>query len=331
MKTTLLALAVCLLTAAPARAQAPAAPPAAPAAPATPTATVAPEIPGVVSGGTPVEVFATNLRGTEGPIPHPDGMSLVLTEQQVSIITKLDAGGNATVLLDATQGANGLTIDPQGRLIGTQPAKAAIAMFTPEYRVLADRFEGQPLLRPNDLVADRRGGVYFTDPGPNPAPGETLPRKPAVFYIQPGGAVVKVTDDITRPNGIILSPDERVLYIADTLGPAVIAYDVQPDGSVRNRRAFAALEGVTQTDTGVRSGADGLAVDEEGRLYVATQVGVQVFATDGQHLGTIPIGIPNGPQNLTFAGPNKQTLFVVGRGSVWKVAMRSRGPRNRAK
>jgi gluconolactonase len=88
---------------------------------------------------------------------------------------------------------------------------------------------------------------------------------------------------------------------------------------------------VTKTDTGVRSGADGLAVDSTGRLYVATQVGVQVFSQQGAHLGTIPIGIQNGPQNLAFAGPDKKTLYVVGRNAAWKIAMQSQGIKNRAK
>jgi gluconolactonase len=122
-----------------------------------------------------------------------------------------------------------------------------------------------------------------------------------------------------------------VLYVANTLGESVVAFDVQPDGSVRNRRDFARLQDVTKTDVGVRSGADGLAVDSAGRLYVATQVGVQVFSAQGAHLGTIPIGVQNGPQNLAFAGPDKKTLYVVGRNAAWKVPMQSQGLKDRAK
>jgi gluconolactonase len=297
---------------------------------ATPTETTAADIPGVVAGGTKVRLIARDLRGTEGPIAAPDG-SLLFTEQTASVITKVDANGNRSTYLEKTDAANGLTFDSKGRLLGTRPDIHAIAVLTPAPRLLTDAAEGQPLMRPNDLIADRKGGVYFTDPGPNLPAGQSPPRKPAVYYIKPDGSVVKIADDITRPNGVMLSPDEQVLYVADTLGPAVIAFDVQPDGTGRNRREFGRLEGVTKTEAGVRSGADGLAVDQAGRLYVATQAGVQVFSPQGQRLGTIPIGVAGGPQNIAFAGKDKRTLYVVGRGAMWTIAMLAQGPRDRAK
>lgn len=298
--------------------------------PPTPTETTAPNIPGVVAGGTRVQLIAQGLRGTEGPIPAPDG-TLLFTEQQASVITKIDANGNRSTYLEKTDGANGLTFDPKGRLIGTRPATHAIAVFTPSPIVLTDSAEGLPLMGPNDLIADSKGGIYFTDPGPTPPPGQAPPRRPAIYYIKPDGSVIKIADDVTRPNGVILSLDERVLYVADTLGPAVIAFDVQPDGTVRNRREFNTLAGVTKTDTGVRSGADGLAVDEAGRLYVASQAGIQIFSPQGQPLGIIPIGVTGGPQNLAFAGVGKRTLYVVGRGAMWKIEMLAQGPKSRAK
>jgi gluconolactonase len=223
--------------------------------------------------------------------------------------------------------------DRHGRLIAAQTTTPQIAVLSPTRDVLADSFEGQPLLRPNDLTVDRNGGIYFSDPGPNPPPGATLdlPRTPAVFYIRPEGDIVKVAEDIERPNGVLLSPDEKVLYVANTLGDSLLAFDVQPDGMLTNRRSFARLDGVVKTPTGVRSGADGLAIDSEGRVYAATLAGIQVFTPQGRHLGTIPVGIANGPQNLAFAGPDKRTLFIVGRNAAWKVAMRSQGPKDRAK
>ncbi len=298
--------------------------------PATPTETVAPAIPGVVAAGARVQVIAQGLRGTEGPIMTPDG-SFIFTEQNASVLTKIDANDQRTTFLTDTNGANGVTFDRNGRLIATQPDRAEIAVLSPGPRtVLASAYNGQNLQRPNDLIADRKGGVYFTDPGANPPAGQ--PAGPtAVYYIRPNGTLLRIADDIARPNGVILSPDERVLYVANTLGEAVIAWDVNDDGSVRNRRDFARLEGVTRTDAGVRSGADGLAVDNAGRLYVATQIGVQVFTPEGRHLGTIPVGIPNGPQNIAFAGPDKKWLFIVGRGAAWKVPMLAEGIRDRAK
>ena len=134
------------------------------APPPAPTETTAPDIPGVVAGGTRVQVVAQGLRGTEGPIAAPDG-TLLFTEQAASVITKVDASGNRTTFLENTNAANGLTFDRKGRLIGTRPDIHAIAVFTPTPMILADAAEGQPLMRPNDVIADAKGGVYFTDPG----------------------------------------------------------------------------------------------------------------------------------------------------------------------
>ena len=295
-----------------------------------PTETVAPNIPGVVAAGTKVLVVTQGLRGTEGPIAAPDG-ALLLTEQQANVITKIDAKGARSTFLENTGGSQGLTYDSKGRLIGVLPATKQVGVLMPTRSVLASTFEGRPFLGPNDLVADRKGGVYFTDPGGYPPAGQYLTEIPSVYYLKPDGSVIKIADDIPRPNGIILSPDEKTLYVSNTLGAYVIAFDVQPDGSVRNERNFARLAGIAMTNRGVRSGADGIAVDEAGRLYVTSTIGVQVFSPEGKHLGTIPVGNPDGPQNIAFAGPDKKTLYIVGDGAVWKVAMLAQGPKGRAK
>jgi gluconolactonase len=296
----------------------------------TPTETTTPGIAGVVTAGTKVQLVAQGLRGTEGPVAEPGG-TLLFTENVAGVISRVDAKGAISPYLKDTNSASGLTFDRKGRLIGTRPDTHAIAVFAPEPVILVDAAGGLPLMRPNDLTVDRKDGIYFTDPGPVPQPGQTPARKPAVYYIPPGGTVVTVADDITRPNGVVLSPDEKVLYVADTLGESVVAFDVNADGTLRNRRIFGKLDGVTKTDTGVRSGADGLAVDAAGRLYVATQAGIQVFSPTAQHLGTIVIGITGGPQNMAFAGPGKKTLYVVGRGAMWQIATTTRGPDRRGK
>ena len=144
-----------------------------------------------------------------------------------------------------------------------------------------------------------------------------------------------VTEDIGAANGVLLSPDERTLYVSDTPTEYLVAFDVRPDGSIGNKRNFARLEGAQRT------GADGLAVDAAGRLYVASPVGVQVFSPQGQHLGTIPT--PRPATSLAFAGPDKKTLYIVGRGtagprgaeqnarSMYKVSMLAQGYKDRAK
>ena len=109
----------------------------------------------------------------------------------------------------------------------------------------------------------------------------------------------------------------------------MLAFDIQSDGTVRNRRNFAKYVGVTKAADGMRSGADGIAIDADGRLYVATMAGVEVFSSDGKHLGVIPLS--RIPQNLAFAGPDKKTLYVVGRGAAFKVTLLTPGFKDRAK
>jgi gluconolactonase len=299
------------------------------------TDTVAPEIPGVVAGGTKVQGIKEGFQGTEGPIGLPDG-SLIFTETNANRITKIDKDNNVSTFLENTNGSNGLAFDAKGRLITVQttPGQTKIGVVYPKgaESVLADGFEGKPFGRPNDLVVDKKGGVYFTEPGPNAPPGTTPaapPLPPAVYYIPPGGRAIKIADGIERPNGILLSRDEKTLYVNNTNGEFVLAFDIQPDGTVRNQRNFAKYESVTRTASGVSSGADGLAIDGQGRLYVAASTGVQVFSPQGQHLGTIPLS--RAPQNLAFAGPGKRTLYVVGRGAAFRIPMVAEGFKDRAK
>ena len=134
---------------------------------------------------------------------------------------------------------------------------------------------------------------------------------------------MKVAEGIERPNGITLSRDEKTLYVNNTSGEYLLAFDVKADGTLANRRNFAKYDGVTTAANGVNSGADGLAIDEQGRVYVATSTGVQVFDVKGTLLGTIPLS--RAPQNLAFAGKDKKTLYVVGRGSAFKVDLMTAG------
>ena len=282
-------------------------------------------IPGVIAAGAKIELIKDDFEGTEGPIANPDG-GLLFTDNQASRIIKIEPDGRTSVFLEDSKEANGLAFDPMGRLIAVQraPGFARIAVIYPEGResVLADMIDGRPFDRPNDLVLDKKGGVYFTDPNPQ-----------AVYYVSPTGSVISVADNINRPNGILLSPDERTLYVNDSAGEYLLAYDIQPDGTVRNRSNFATYVGVRRTSDGIVSGADGLAVDSEGRVYTTSNAGLDVFSPEGQHLGTIPVGTPGGrgPQNMAFAGRDKKTLYIVGRGAAFKVQMLAQGYMGRVK
>jgi sugar lactone lactonase YvrE len=299
------------------------------------TDTEAPGIPGVIAAGTKVQVIKQGFQGTEGPVALPDG-SLIFTETQANRITRIDASGNTSTFLENTNGSNGLGFDRKGRLISVQttPKQAKIGVIYPKgaEAVLADNFEGKPFGRPNDLVVDKKGGVYFSEPGPTPQQaqaGSAQELPPAVYYVPPCGKAIKIADGIERPNGIQLSPDEKTLYVNNSNGEYLLAFDVQRDGSVGNRRNFAKYEGVQREGGTVTSGADGLAIDSQGRVYVATSIGVQVFSPKGEHLGTIPLS--RAPQNLAFAGPDKKTLYVVGRGVAFKIPMLAQGYKGRAK
>lgn len=297
-----------------------------------------PAIAGVVAADTPIELIKEGFRGTEGPLALPDG-SLIFTETQDNRITRIAPDGSTSTFLDNSNGSNGLGFDARGDLYAVQVLKTRVGIVHPPGRakVLADNFEGLPFGRPNDLVVAKDGSVYFTDSGANaPAAAASAPAaptpataKPAVYRITPQGQLQRIDAGVRRPNGIQLSPDEKVLYVANTAGEHVLAYDIAADGSIGPRRDFAKLAGFRQVETGPTSGADGLAVDAQGRLYVATTVGIQVFSPEGAALGVI--ALPKAPQNLAFAGPGKKTLYVVGRGAAWRIAALTPGYAGRAK
>ncbi|MDO9597372.1 MAG: SMP-30/gluconolactonase/LRE family protein [Azoarcus sp.] len=295
-----------------------------------------PSIPGVVAAGTRIEFIKEGFKGTEGPIGLSDG-SLLFTETQDKRITRIAADGSTSTYLENSNGSNGLGFAPNGDLITVQVADTRVGVIHPPERVrtLAESFEGKRFGRPNDLVVDKQGAVYFTDSGASAAQLEQSKidpasvAKPAVYRISPTGVLTRIAADVERPNGIQLSPDEKVLYVANTWGEHVLAYDIKPDGSLGPKRNFAKLDGFRKTDTGYSSGADGLAVDAQGRLFVASTAGIQVFSPKGEALGTIVL--PKAPQNIAFAGPGKKTLYAVGRGSAWRVATLTAGYAGRAK
>lgn len=305
--------------------------------PPAPTETTATAITGVIAAGTKIEVIKGGFTGTEGPIGLPDG-SLIFTETQANRITRIDKDTNATTtFLENTNGSNGLAWDAKGRLLSVQttPGATKVGAIYPKgsESTVTDNHDGKPYGRPNDLVVSRSGGVYFTDPGPNATPGQpppTPPLPPAVYFVPAGGKPMQIATGIERPNGIMLSPDEKTLYVNNTNGEFIVAFDVAADGKVSNRRNFAKYATVNKTPDGTpTSGADGLAVDAEGRLYCAAIGGVQVFSPRGEHLGTIPVSLQ--PQNIAFAGADKKTLYMVGRGAAFKVRVLTAGFSGRGK
>ena len=303
-----------------------------------PTTTVAPDIPGVVKGGTVVEVFERDrTQSTEGPNRLPDG-SLIFSERPSNRITKIDKDNKFSVFIENSTGAQGMAWDSKGNLVATMvlPEDTAmnVSVIYPkgQERILADRFGANHLTRPNDLVITKSDGIYFTDPGREKMPphksGMPNPWLPAsLYYMPPGWKELKRVSlgEIDSMNGLILSPDERTLYVNDTStdpgeGGYIVAFDVLPDGRLANRRNFAQYQA---NQNGQRDRGDGMAMDSEGRVYACTQGGWQVFSPQGAFLGRIPTF--GNVQNAAFAGPDRKTLYGVGGGIVYKVQMLSSG------
>ena len=314
------------------------------------TVGVALDIPGVVKGGTKIERIKEGFKGLDDPIGLMDG-TLVFSEPGARRLHKLDTKTNQTsVLVAASNESHGTTQDTKGRLITAQALDGStrIGVIYPpgSEAILADNFEGKPFSRPNDVIVAKTGGVYFTEPGLTAQQAEALVKEqggkplaprlpPAVYYIPPGGKAIRIEEKLIRPNGISLSRDEKTLYVSDSNGEHVTAWDIQPDGLVRNRRDFGTLTGRSTRDNGlggVKTFADGMTIDNDGRLYVATGGGIEVLSPQGQHVGTIPVKCaPADCQNVAFGGPEKKTLYIAGAGSLYKVDRVAKGFAGRAK
>ena len=276
-------------------------------------------IPGVVAQGAQWTLAWQGTDNADGIIASSDG-GLLFAQEQPNRISKLDNNDKAAVFQENTHGAGALSIDAKGRLRAVQrtctdPGRkgppcteaTAVAVLAPEYKVLADNFDGKSLGRLNDLIADKKGGVYFNGAG--------------TYYVTRDGKVSSIGENI-RTNGITLSRDEKTLYV--TNGGTIVAFDVETNGSVQNQRDFAKLE--------AGGNGDGMAIDAEGRLYVTSGPGVQVLSADGKYLGLIPT--PRSVISVTFSGKDKKTLYVVGSGALGPDGKEFRTPegvRNNAK
>jgi gluconolactonase len=295
-----------------------------------------PDIPGVIKAGTQPEVVVKGLRASDDPIWVP-GVGLLFTESAANRVVRLTADDKVETFVGDLHGPLGMTLDRQGRLISlqTQAGFRGPRVIWPAGKemVLADNFEGRPFGRPNGIISDRKGGVYFSDLPQPPVPADAM--APALYYVPPGGVPIRVAENLGRPNGVTLSRDEKILYVNDTGGIHAYAFDILPDGRLTNRRVFVTYVGRDKTrpaDAEPISNADGLVIDDEGRLYALTEAGIEVVSAVGQHLGVIPVWcITRRCQDLTFGGPDKCTLYIAGGGTVLRVPMLARGVTGRAK
>ena len=237
-------------------------------------------------------------------------------------IYHMDPAGKIAAIRASTLGANGLALNA-GELYAAEGGGKLISRGNQSGRIatVIDSAGGEPLGAPNDLIFDGKGGFYFTDPGTAPL----LPKDPArhgnLYYVSTSGGQQPLLVDKTIgfPNGLTLTPDGKALLVDDTIGDTVWAYDLQPKGGAK-RTAFAKISELTE---GV-SFADGMAVDRDGRLYVTTGAGIQVFDKKGKFLGIIRT--PRRPANCAFSGTDKHTLYITAREGLYKLKMLSQGP-----
>ncbi len=273
------------------------------------------EIPGVIAAGQKwKDILQVDGNNADGIIATKDG-GLLIAQNDKSDVVKLDASGKTSIAYSGTNTGGSLALNSKGVLfLANRGLNPSIDELAPRHNALANRYNGDPMdciggvL--NDISADSKGGVYFTMGG--------------VFYADPKGTITRYGENLTT-NGIILSADEKYLYV--TNGPTLAEFDVQKDGSLTNQHEFAKLEG--------GGNGDGSTFDAAGRLYVSSNPGVQVIGRDGKYLGLIPT--PRGIISLAFSGSDRKTLYAVVRDGAqnkdWIIAIQTiaQGPKGRAK
>ncbi len=265
----------------------------------------------------PLERVATGLQFTEGPMWHPDGF-LVFSDIPADTIYRLTEDG-PEVFRKPSGNSNGLAFDLEGHLLACEHGNRRVSITRDDGTVadLATHYQGRRLNSPNDLVVKCDGSIYFTDPPYGVRAEDRELDFQGVYRIDPKGNLTLVAGDFARPNGLAFSPEEKVLYIADTQKNHVRAFDVSEDGGLVNGRVF------VQTEPPDRLGPDGMKVDVEGNLYVTAMDGVRIYNPRGQHVETIEM--PERPANLCFGPPGGRTLYITAQNSVYRIPVRHAG------
>lgn len=294
-----------------------------------------PKLASVVATSARLDKIAGGFAFTEGPVWMPKGYLLFSdipnntirkwASDTVSLFLGHSGYGGTDAKVGAYIGSNGLTLDREGRLTICETGNRRVTRLEPDgvRTVLADRYLGKRLNSPNDLVYKSDGALYFTDP-PHGLPKEDQdPKKELAFngiYRLKGKELQLLSSDLTRPNGIAFSPDEKILYVAnsDIHRKVWMRFDVRLDGTLEHERVF--YDATAETADGP---PDGMKVDERGNLYCTGPGGVWIFAPDGKHLGTIVL--PETPANVGWGGADGKTLFITARTSVYRIQMQVRG------
>jgi len=265
----------------------------------------------LVAPGTKVEKLAGGFRFTEGPAADARG-NIFFSDIPNNRIHKWSLDGKLTTFRENSGGANGLYFDRKGNLLACEGGGRRLVSIDPEgnVTVLADKYDGKPFNSLNDLWVDPKGGVYFTDPRYGRRDNMEQDGE-HVYYLTPDGKkVIRVIDDMVRPNGVIGTRNGKKLYVADHGGKKTFVYKINEDGTLSNKKLFAP------------EGSDGVTTDNQGNVYLTTKV-VAVYNKKGEKIEEIEV--PEQPANVTFGGRDKKTLFITARTSLYAVRMRVKG------
>lgn len=255
---------------------------------------------------------AGGFRFTEGPAANAEG-HIYFSDIPNNKTHKFNVlTGELTTTRQDSQGGNGIRIDKDGVIYTCEHGGRRISATLPDGKVITvvDSYNGKKLNSPNDLWIDPKGGIYFTDPRYGNA--DNLEQDGFHVYYKFAGSkrVIRVCDDLVKPNGIIGTPDGRVLYVADLGDNKTYKYDVQPNGTLSNKKLFA------------ERGSDGMTMDSLGNVYL-TRGAVHVYSSAGEYLGEIKSA--ESPANVTFGGTDKKTLFITARKGLYAIRMKVTG------
>jgi gluconolactonase len=268
-----------------------------------------------------IKKLHTGFDFTEGPAVDRAG-AIFFSDIPKEKIHKVDLDGKLTTFVDKSNHANGLMFNAKGELFACE-MDGQIAAYAPDgkRRVVVSGHHDKRFNAPNDLVLDQAGGVYFTDPAFR-APKDLPQGKTAVYYADAAGKATRLLDTLPNPNGVILAPDEKTLYVIPSGQAEMMAYPVLVPGKLGEGKVFCAL---AQAEGKSAGGGDGLTIDVKGNLYITSALGLQVFSPEGKALGVIKF--PEQPSNATFGGKDMKTLYVTARTSLYAVPMEVAGHR----
>jgi sugar lactone lactonase YvrE/N-acetylneuraminic acid mutarotase len=242
----------------------------------------------------------------EGPVWYGDSV-LLFTSYRSSLnqsqINKYNPVNNKFSVFRSNIDINGQTLDKDGNLLICSWGILMLNQSGGIVKSLAQSYNGKSFNSLNDLIADNKGGVYFTDPV---IFGSAIQDKNAVYYVDSNKNVKRVIDDLVKPNGVILSPDGKKLYVGDSDTKYVYSWEVASDGSLSGKAVFAELE----TIDGDAPGSDGMAVDIYGNIYIASHKNIQIFSPPGTFI--THIAVPENALNCDFGGKDFKTLYITG-------------------